>query len=89
MSQSLSPIPPPLHLHQSTIPRCDSLTSSSTSPFARILVACAHSRTPTPPHYLRAFSLLAPIPLPHACIVKQKKMPRRLYMPGVLHLTGN
>ena len=28
---------------------CDSSISSTTS--ARILVACAHSRTPTPPHY--------------------------------------
>ena len=29
-----------------------------------ILVACAHSRSTKPPHYLRAFSLLAPIHLP-------------------------
>ena len=41
MSQSLSPIPPPLHLHQSTIPRCDSLISYTISPSAHILVACA------------------------------------------------
>ena len=61
---TLSPIPPPLHLHPSTIPRCDSLTSFLIQPSARILVACAHSRFTIPPHYLCASSLLAPIHLP-------------------------
>ena len=56
---TLYPIPPPLHLHPSTIPQCDSsdsLTSSITSLSARILVTCANSRTPTTPHYLRALT---------------------------------
>jgi len=74
MSQSLSPIPPPLHLHQSTIPRCDSLTSFIISPSARILVACAHSRSTAPPHYLRAFSLLAPIHPPFIPTKKKNAM---------------
>ena len=61
---NLFPTPPPLHLHPSTIPRCDSLTSFLIQPSARILVACAHSRFTIPPHYLCASSLLAPIHLP-------------------------
>ena len=51
-------IPPPLHLHPSTIPR--------TSPGAPFLPPLLFFACPT-------------------CL--NKKMPRRLYMPGVIHLT--
>ena len=85
MSQSLSPIPPPLHLHQSTIPRCDSLTSFITSPFARILVVCPfaiHFTSSLPPRILVACAHTPPL---HP--YQKKKCHGGFNMPRVIHLT--